>query len=66
MDSGNTKVVDFVDFKRVLTDYKFDLNEDDIKELFLAFDVNKNGSIVYDEFLRIIRVPNYIHNYREK
>lgn len=34
-----------------------DLNVKDLQTLFNAIDVNRNGEIDYDEFLRVVRGP---------
>ncbi len=56
MDAGRTGAVEFAEFRKVLVDYKFGLGDDNIRVLFTAFDVDKNGTIDYEEFLRILRV----------
>lgn len=39
-----------------MNEYRLGFRESEVLALFNAFDVNKNGSIDYDEFLRTIRV----------
>jgi Ca2+-binding EF-hand superfamily protein len=34
-----------------------DFNQRDLQSLFNAIDINRNGEIDYDEFLRIVRGP---------
>ena len=38
-------------------DYGTGFNENEAKVLFAGFDLNKNGSVDYDEFLRFVRGP---------
>eukprot|EP00826_Nyctotherus_ovalis_P006571 TRINITY_DN1156_c0_g2_i3.p1 TRINITY_DN1156_c0_g2~~TRINITY_DN1156_c0_g2_i3.p1 ORF type:complete len:592 (+),score=134.30 TRINITY_DN1156_c0_g2_i3:690-2465(+) len=38
-----------------MNDYKLGFSEEEIEILFKAFDINRDGRILYDEFLRIIR-----------
>ncbi len=38
-----------------MRDFKIDIPEDYIDTIFGAFDLNRDGTIDYDEFLRIIR-----------
>jgi len=45
------------EFTKGIRDFRIDVPETDIKRLFDAFDLNKDGSIDYDEFLEAIRGP---------
>ena len=38
-----------------MRDFKAEVPSEDIGILFSAFDVNRDGTIQYDEFLRVIR-----------
>jgi calcyphosin len=38
-----------------MRDFKIDVPEDQVTIVFNAFDLNRDGTISYDEFLRIIR-----------
>lgn len=40
------------------------LNESEIKSLFDAFDRNRDGSVDYDEFVRVLQGP--MNNFRKK
>jgi len=51
-DDNNSKTIDFSEFKKLIKDYRYDINDIDIKKLFAIFDSNRNGEIDYDEFLR--------------
>jgi calcyphosin len=53
-DDNNSKSIDFAEFKKLIKDYRYEINDGDIKKLFNIFDSNENGEIDYDEFLRSI------------
>lgn len=55
MDDNNSKSLDLNEFRKALRDFKIELPDDHIAIVFNAFDLNRDGSIDYDEFLRIIR-----------
>jgi Ca2+-binding EF-hand superfamily protein len=55
MDDDNSKSLDINEFKKAIRDFKVDIPEDFIDTIFKAFDLNRDGTIDYDEFLRIIR-----------
>jgi Ca2+-binding EF-hand superfamily protein len=38
-------------------DFRVDLDERDVENLFKAFDINGNGDIDYDEFVRVVVGP---------
>ena len=46
-----------------MTDYMLGFSEGEIQILFREFDVNRNGLIEYDEYLRVIRGP--MNEYRK-
>ena len=46
-----------MEFKKAIRDYRIDIPEDKIELIFNAFDINRDGTIDYDEFVRIIRGP---------
>lgn len=46
-----------LEFKKAIKDFKIDLNEQEIKDVFAAFDRDGNGTIDYDEFVRGVRGP---------
>ena len=55
MDHDNSGCINFVEFKKTMNDYKLGFTEEEMETLFKAFDINKDGRVLYDEFLRIIR-----------
>jgi len=50
MDEDNSGGLNLAEFTKAVRAGKLDLTNDDIKVLFDAFDVNKDGNIAYDEF----------------
>jgi Ca2+-binding EF-hand superfamily protein len=55
MDDDNSKSLDKYEFKKAIRDFKVDIPEDYVEIIFNAFDLNRDGTIDYDEFVRIIR-----------
>ena len=55
VDDDNSQTLDFNEFKKAAKDFRFGLNDEEIKKAFVAFDRSNNGSIDYDEFVRTIR-----------
>jgi len=55
MDDNNSKSLDKEEFRKAMRDFKVDVPDEHINIVFNAFDINRDGSIDYDEFLRIIR-----------
>ena len=55
MDDDNSKSLDRQEFKKAIRDFKIDVPDEFIDVVFNAFDLNRDGTIDYDEFLRIIR-----------
>lgn len=51
-DDDNSHSIDFNEFRKLIKDYRIDLNENEIKKLFAIFDIDKGGSIDYDEFVK--------------
>ena len=51
-DDDNSKTVDINEFKKFCHDYRIPLEENEIQTLFKELDLNKNGKIDYEEFLR--------------
>ena len=55
MDDDNSKSLSRPEFEKACRDFKMEISSDDISVIFNAFDINKDGTIQYDEFVRIIR-----------
>lgn len=53
-DDNNSKSVDFAEFKKLMNDYRYEMNDNELKKLFGIFDSNRSGEIDYEEFLRNI------------
>jgi Ca2+-binding EF-hand superfamily protein len=55
MDDDNSKSLDKYEFKKAIADFRIAVPEEDIDVIFNAFDLNRDGTIDYDEFVRIIK-----------
>ena len=55
MDDDGSKTLSKQEFEKACRDFKIDVASDDIGSLFSAFDINRDGTIQYDEFLRMVR-----------
>lgn len=55
MDDDDSKTLQRAEFEKACRDFKVEITSEDIGTLFGAFDVNRDGVIQYDEFLRVIR-----------
>ena len=51
-DNDNNKTVNISAFKKFCHDYRINLNDNEINILFAELDLNKNGVIDYQEFLK--------------
>ena len=51
-DNDNNKTVNISAFKKFCHDYRINLNDNEINILFTELDLNKNGVIDYQEFLK--------------
>ncbi len=56
MDDDNSKSIDKIEFYKALQDFKCFLSPYNADKLFGLMDIDKNGSISYDEFLRMVTV----------
>lgn len=57
MDDNNSKTLELSEFSKALRDYGLGFTPEEIKGLYSIFDINKDGSVDYDEFLRNVRGP---------
>lgn len=55
MDDDGSKSLSRQEFEKACRDFKVEIPSEDIGTVFQAFDINRDGTIQYDEFLRIIR-----------
>ena len=55
LDTQNIQELDFSTFKSACDKFDFQLTEEEIKELFLAFTKEETTKVNYDEFIRILR-----------
>lgn len=63
MDDDNSRIISRAEFEKACRDFKTDMSSEDVGTLFGAFDVNKDGVIQYEEFLRILR--GELNDYRK-
>jgi len=57
MDDDNSRNLDIYEFTKAMKDYMLGFNDGEIKTLFSYFDIDRGGSVDYDEFIRILRGP---------
>ena len=57
MDDDNSKTLNRYEFEKAMNDFGLGFQKNQISTLFEYFDVDSNGSISYDEFLRSVRGP---------
>ena len=55
MDDDNSKTLNKYEFTKAMNDFQLNFSQGEISMLFDYFDVDSNGQISYDEFLRAIR-----------
>lgn len=55
IDDDNSKSLDKQEFKKAVQDFRIEIPQEHINTIFNAFDINRDGTIDYDEFVRIIR-----------
>lgn len=56
--------IDRSEFRKAIKDFKIDLTDKEVQEVFSIFDIDKSGEIDYDEFVRGIRGP--MNQFRQK
>ena len=54
IDDDNNNHIDSNEFQKALKDYRVQVTPEEGNVLFNCFDVNRDGRISYDEFLRIV------------
>lgn len=54
-DDDNSKSLDRNEFKKAISDFRIEIPPEFTDTIFNAFDLNRDGTIDYDEFVRIIR-----------
>jgi Ca2+-binding EF-hand superfamily protein len=57
MDDNNSGTLDMYEFKKGIKDFQVGVEEQDAENLFKAFDLNGNGEIDFDEFIRVVVGP---------
>lgn len=55
MDDDNSKSLSKAEFKKGCNDMRVEVPQESLDILFTAFDINRDGTISYDEFIRIVR-----------
>ena len=55
IDTDKSGLLDLNEFKAAILALRIEVTEVDVKEIFDIFDLNKDGSISYQEFLSTIR-----------
>jgi Ca2+-binding EF-hand superfamily protein len=57
MDDDRSGTIDAQEFRKAIKDFKVDLNDQEIRDVFSFFDRDSSGTIDYDEFVRGVRGP---------
>jgi len=57
MDDNGSGALDINEFRKGIRDFQVDIDPKDVDNLFKAFDINNNGDIDYDEFIRVVVGP---------
>jgi len=55
MDDNRNGTLELPEFTKGVIESKIEMTDVDIRTLFTAFDKNRDGTIQYNEFLRVIR-----------
>jgi Ca2+-binding EF-hand superfamily protein len=56
MDDDKNRKLSMDEFKKGVQEYGLNLSKTEIEEIFRTMDMDQNGSIEYEEFLRRLRV----------
>lgn len=59
MDEKGDKNLDVDDFRWGLIDFGINVSKDEALEVLAHFDIDKNGSVNFNEFLRTLKVSIY-------
>lgn len=57
MDDNNSRSLDTYEFNKAMKDYMLGFSDSELRTLFNYFDVDRSGTIDYDEFIRSIKGP---------
>lgn len=57
MDEDSSGALSLEEFGSAIKTFQIDVPEIDIKNAFKAFDLNNNGTVEYDEFIKVIIGP---------
>ena len=57
MDDNNSRSLDTYEFNKAMKDYMLGFNDSELRTLFSYFDIDRSGTIDYDEFIRSIKGP---------
>jgi Ca2+-binding EF-hand superfamily protein len=52
MDDNNSRSLDLYEFTKAMKDYMLGFSDSEIRNLYSYFDVDRSGTVDYDEFLR--------------
>ena len=55
MDDDGSKSISLYEFSKACKDFKVGINEENVPLIFDIFDVNRDGTLNIDEFIRAIR-----------
>jgi len=53
-DTDNSGTLEFKEFRKAVTDFKLDMEEQDIQSIFKSFDMNGDGVLDISEFMNMI------------
>ena len=57
MDTSGDGVLSYEEFSRAIKDFQIFLPDVDVRNSFKAFDLNNNGAVEYDEFIKVLVGP---------
>jgi Ca2+-binding EF-hand superfamily protein len=55
MDDDYSKSLNEYEFSKAIKDFRIDIPDEALHIIFSVFDVNRDGTVQYDEFLRAVR-----------